>query len=120
MLIADMIHSCSNAHVAEAAVCSIGGAFAERVAAKAHKNGVRVGRFVAIVVRGFARRASAETLLSLSRKIAGADQPLLRGLVHVVEPALEEGSAFFDDEEAAFALGAMRGGVYCDVPTRSH
>ena len=107
MVIADMIHSCSNASVAEAAVCCIGGEFAERVHAAARKNGVNAGRFVSIVMRNFARRASKETLAGLNRKIAGADQPLLRGLVHVLEPALEEDASFFDDEASAFGRGAL-------------
>jgi hypothetical protein len=106
-----MIHSCSNANVAQAAVSCIGGAFAERVAAAADKNGLNVGRFVAIVISDFARRASDETLDVLSRKIAGADQPLLRGLVHVVEPALEEDALFFDDGESAFAPGVLSCGA---------
>ncbi len=100
MVIADMIHSCSNAHVAQAAVNCVGGAFAERVAVVADRNGMNVGRFVAIVMRDFARRASHETLEVLRDRIVGADQPLLRGLVHIVEPALEDGALFFDDESA--------------------
>ena len=107
MVIADMIHSCSNANVAEAAVCCIGGEFAERVHAAARKNGVNAGRFVSIVMRDFARRASRETLAGLNRKIAGADQPVLRGLVHVLEPALEEDASFFDDEISVFGRGAL-------------
>jgi hypothetical protein len=112
MVIADMIHSCSNADVAEAAVWCIGGDFAERVHAAARKNGVDAGRFVSIVMRDFARRASKETLAGLSRKIAGDDQPLLRGLVHVVEPALEEGALFFDDEAPIFGRGALCGATH--------
>ena len=68
MLIADMIHSCSNASVAEAAVSCIGGNFAERVAAVAVKNGMNVGRFVAIIVRDFGRRANDEALQRCARK----------------------------------------------------
>ena len=113
MVIADMIHSCSNANVAEAAVYCIGGEFAERVHAAARKNGVNAGRFVSIVIRNFARRANRETLAGLNRKIAGADQPLLRGLVHVLEPALEEDAAFFDDEDPAFEHGALCGAAHC-------
>ncbi len=117
MVIADMIHSCSNANVAQAAVSCIGGAFAERVAAVACKNGLNEGRFVAIVMRDFARRASDETLADLGRKIAGSDQPLLRGLVHVVEPALEQEALFFDDEAGVFAPRALsRGALYDSMP----
>jgi hypothetical protein len=120
MVIADMIHSCSNATVAEAAVCCIGGEFAERVHAAARKNGVNAGRFVSIVMRDFARRASGETLAGLNRKIAGADQPVLRGLVHVLEPALEEGASFFDDEASPFGRGALRGAAPLESLARLH
>jgi hypothetical protein len=120
MVIADMIHSCSNADVAEAAVFCIGGAFAERVNAAARKNGVNAGRFVSIVMRDFARRASDETLAGLSRKIVGADQPLLRGLVYVLEPALEEDAPFFDDEASVFAHGALCGATLHETLARLH
>ena len=73
MLIADMIHSCSNAHVAEAAVSCIGGSFAERVCVMAGRSRMNAGRFVSIVVRDFARRANHETLVALNRKVAGAE-----------------------------------------------
>lgn len=105
MLIADLVHSCSNAHVARAAVACVGGEFAERVAAVAEKKGVDVGRFVAAVVRDFARRANREAVRALGRSIANADQPLLLGLVCVVEPALEEGALFFDDEDLCPSWG---------------
>jgi hypothetical protein len=106
MVIADLIHSCSNAHVARAAVACVGGPFAERVADAAERNGMEVGRFVSVVVRHFARRANREALGDLNRTIAGADQPVLRGLVHVVEPALESGASFLDDEDLCSFRGS--------------
>jgi len=120
MVIADMIHSCSNIYVAEAAVCSIGGAFAERVNAAACRNGVNAGRFVAIVMRDFALRANDETLSGLRQKVAGADQPLLRGLVYVLEPALEEDALFFDDEAPVIGAGAICGGSVHKSLARLH
>lgn len=103
MVIADLIHSCSNAHVARAAVACVGGGFAERVADAAARNDMDVGRFVSVVVRRFAHRANREAMGDLNRTIKGADQPLLRGLVHVVEPALDSGAVFRDDEDLGFA-----------------
>ena len=88
MVIADMIHSCSNTHVAQAAVFCIGGAFAERVAAAARQRGMEVGGFVAVIVQEFARCADGEAMRALSCQIAGADQPILRGLACLLEPAL--------------------------------
>jgi hypothetical protein len=113
MVIADLIHSCSNSNVAEAAVCCIGGSFAERVSTLAVKNGMNVGRFVAAVVRDFGRRANDEAIDALRHQIKGADQPLLQGLVHVVEPVLREGISFLSDEALGLSAPALRPGAPC-------
>ncbi|MCX7900179.1 MAG: hypothetical protein N2444_08885 [Methylocystis sp.] len=107
MLIADLIHSCSNDKVAQAALACIGGRFADRVRAAAHEKGVSVGKFVAFAVRDFARRADEAAHAALREKISGDDQPLLMGLRVVLEPALENEALFFDDCEAMapFAVG---------------
>jgi hypothetical protein len=102
MVIADMLHSCSNDSVARAALACIGGNFADRVHAAARRNGLNAGRFVAIVVRDFARRATDDSYASLRERMTGADQPLLRGLRHIIEPALEDGAVFFDDDPRDF------------------
>lgn len=98
MLLADLIHSCSNEKVAQAALMCIGGRFADRVRAAAAEKGVSVGRFVVIAVRDFARRADDGVREAIREKISGSDQPLLSGLRAVLEPALEDGALFFDDE----------------------
>ena len=98
MLIADLIHSCSNDKVAQAALACIGGRFADRVRAAAHEKGMNVGKFVTIVVRDFARRADEAAREALRERVSGEDQPLLQGLRVVLEPALEDGAHFFDDE----------------------
>lgn len=112
MLITDLIHSCSNDKVAQAAVNCIGGPFAERVRAVARENGVSEGRFVAVVVRDFALRSDDERRERLASRIAGSDQPILNGLRHVVEAALEEGALFFDDGFGRHIV--RRGGLSCD------
>lgn len=98
MLIADLIHSCSNEKVAQAALSCIGGRFADSVRAAAREKGMDVGRFVVIVVRDFARRADAAAQEALREKISGDDQPLLKGLRAVLEPALDDGALFFGNE----------------------
>lgn len=98
MLVADLIHSCSNEMVAQAALSCIGGRFAERVRVAAHQKGMSVGRFVAAVVRDFARRADDGVREALRERITGDDQPLLMGLRAVLEPALEDGALFVDDD----------------------
>jgi hypothetical protein len=117
MLVTDLIHSCSNDKVAQAATVCIGGAFAERVRAAARENGVSEGRFVAVIMRDFALRANDETRAELAREVSGCDQPILHGLRHVVEAALEDGALFSDQgEESAPVL--RRGGLSCDAIAR--
>lgn len=98
MLVADLIHSCSDEMVAQAALMCIGGRFAERVRVAAQEKGMSVGRFVAVVVRDFARRADDNVRETLRERITGDDQPLLKGLRAVLEPALEDGTVFVDDD----------------------
>jgi len=111
MLIADLIHSCSNEMVAQAALSCIGGRFADRVRTAAHEKGMSVGRFVVVVVRDFARRADETAREALREKVAGADQPLLYGLRAVLEPALEDSALFFGDETSM--AGSHLIGVTC-------
>ena len=115
MVIADMIHSCSNANVAQAAVRrALGALFAERVAAVADAKRDECGSFRRDRDARFARRASDETLSALQPQNRRLDQPLLRGLVHVVEPALEEEALFFDDEsrDHRSPVALSRGALY--------
>lgn len=98
MLVTDLIHSCSNEMVAQAALTCIGGRFAERVRVTAQEKGMSVGRFVSVVVREFARRADDNVRDALRERITGDDQPLLKGLRAVLEPALEDGAVFVDDD----------------------
>ncbi|GLI94369.1 hypothetical protein [Methylocystis echinoides] len=97
MLVADLIHSCSNEMVAQAALSCIGGRFAERVRVAAQEKGVSVGRFVSIIVLDFARRADENVREALRERITGDDQPLLSGLRAVLETVLEEGTVYSDD-----------------------
>ena len=85
MLIADLIHSCSNEKVAEAALCCLGGRFAENVNVAAREKGVSAGAFVVGVIHDFAHHADASTRESLREKIVSDDQPLLEGLRTLLE-----------------------------------
>ncbi len=90
MLITDLIHSCSNEKVAEAALCCLRGRFAENVNVAAREKGMSAGAFVVDVIRDFARQADAPTRESLREKIVSDDQPLLEGLRTLLEGALRE------------------------------
>jgi hypothetical protein len=118
MLVTDLIHSCSNDKVAQAATFCIGGSFAERVRAAAQESGVSEGRFVAVIMRDFALRANDETRAELARQVAGCDQPLLLGLRQVVEAALEDGALFSSNGADMGPHFVRRGGLSCDALAR--
>lgn len=112
MVIVDLINSCSNDKVAQAALACIGGGFAERVRSAAGEKGLSVGRFVVLAVRDFARRSDEATQEALRAKVARDDQPLLRGLREVLEAALERDPFFVNGDAMActppYALSAAR------------
>jgi len=89
MLIADLIHSCSNENVAQAAVASIGGDLAKQVLLCAKKHNLTVGRLVSNIVRNFDLRSDAAAKIALQAQIIGHDQPILRGLKALLEAAIE-------------------------------
>ncbi|MFY9657020.1 MAG: hypothetical protein WAK01_10595 [Methylocystis sp.] len=120
MVIADMIHSCSNAHVAQAAVYCIGGAFAERVGAAARERGMEVGGFVAVTVQEFARCADGEAMRALSCEIAGADQPILKGLARLLEPALGAGQEAARVGGGIISAGALHNLRNCGSVAYTH
>lgn len=98
MVIVDLINSCSNDKVAQAALACIGGGFAERVRVAAREKGVSVGKFVALAVREFASRSDEAAQEALRAKVVRDDQPLLRGLREVLEAALERDPFFLDSD----------------------
>lgn len=88
MLVSDLLHSCANDRVAEAAVSSIGGAFASRVQAGAADDGVTVGSFTSRIVREFAVLASERDWRDLVMAVRGQDHPVLAGLQVIVSRRL--------------------------------
>jgi hypothetical protein len=101
MVILDLINSCSNDKVAQAALSCIGGHFAERVRVVAGEKGLSVGKFVVLAVRDFASRSDEAAQEALRVKVVRDDQPLLRGLREVLEAALERDPFFLDGEAIA-------------------
>ncbi len=90
MLIDEIVHTCSNEKVAQAAVASLGFAFASRVKSAADLHGVSVGAFTARVVKEFGKDAHSLKRRALDRAMHKADQPILRGLQAILEKQLEE------------------------------
>ncbi|MDR3408337.1 MAG: hypothetical protein P4L68_07555 [Methylovirgula sp.] len=92
MSIDEIVHTCSNEHVARAAVASIGVSFASRVRFVADLLGVSVGVFTAQTVRTFGEEASAGARREVVRAMVRSDQPILRGLEAILERELEDSS----------------------------
>ena len=85
MIVREIVRTCSNPHVARAAVASIGGDFARRVSRDAEKRNLTSGLFAAGLVRRFSRRAGARDWEGVDEATRGADQPILSGLRYILE-----------------------------------
>ncbi len=87
-MLEEILRSCSNAHIAGAAVASIGGAFASRARLLAGAAGMTEGAFVAREVVRFAEEATDEQRGVLTGAMHGSDQPILLGLQLIVAIAM--------------------------------
>jgi hypothetical protein len=88
-LIAEVVHSCSNEKVAQAAVASIGREFAGKVKATASVYGMSMGAFTARTVIQFDRTCGGEEKQALRRIMQGTDQPILTALEHILKTVVE-------------------------------
>ncbi len=86
----EIIKSCGNAAIAEAAVRSIGYSFAEEVLTAACQKGMTLGAFTAAAVRRFDRHAEPDARDALLRRMRRTDQPILVGLRFILEEALRD------------------------------
>ena len=89
MIVREIVRTCSNPHVARAAVVSIGGEFARRFSNNAAKRNLPSGHFAAGIVRRFSRQAGASDWRRVDEAIRGADQPILSGLKYILEHGVE-------------------------------
>jgi hypothetical protein len=89
MIVREIVRTCSNPHVARAAVASIGGDFARRVSRDAEKRNLTSGLFAAGLVRRFSRAAGARHWEGVDEATRGADQPILSGLRYILEHGAE-------------------------------
>jgi len=112
--IEEIVHTCSNEKVAQAAVASLGIAFASRIKSAAEFRGITIGAFAAKVVRAFGADAQACDRRAIDRAMYRSDQPILRGLEIILERGLEESSpigpskwARGDFRHAAASFGCM-------------
>ena len=89
MIVREILRTCSNPHVAHAAVASIGGDFARRLSRDAAKRNLTSGIFAAGLVRRFSRAAGAREWEGVDDAVRGADQPILSGLRYILENVAE-------------------------------
>lgn len=85
----ELFRTCANEYVAAAALACIGGRLERRVAAAARRADLSIGAYVARLVADYDRKASPRRRKSLEMGMLRHDTPLLAGLRHVVETALE-------------------------------
>lgn len=109
MLVSDILNSCAHDQVAEAAIASIGGPFAEAVKTRAVATGQSVGEFAAGHVRRFSSDASERDWRDLVAVMRGEDLALLSGfqvvLLRMMKSAMEQSDA---DSTAALSLSRRR------------
>ena len=84
MLIEEIVRTCVNEDVAQAAVASIGRRFAGDVADAATNSGMTVGGFTALSVQRFARQGDEGELRSVVAAMSNSQEPLLAGLYRIL------------------------------------
>jgi hypothetical protein len=89
MIVREIVLTCSNPHVARAAILSIGGDFARRFSREAAKRNLTSGVFAAGLVRRFSRQAGNGDWEGVGEATRGADQPILSGLRYILDRGLE-------------------------------
>jgi hypothetical protein len=115
----EIVRTCSNVHVARAALASIGGEFAARFAADASRRDLPSGVLAARMVRAFAIHAGDDERRKVDAVARGADQPVLVGLRYILARGLGAGRTAACDvaEETtppAWAICAARDAVWRD------
>ena len=91
-LIAEIIHTCSHEKVAQAAVSSMGSAFAGKVGMSAGACGLSIGAFTARAVLEFDASSGEAERQAIRTAMDGADQPILTGLQLILSPLIEKES----------------------------
>jgi hypothetical protein len=84
MLIQEIVRSCLNESVAEAAVVSIGRSFSSKIAEVAAAYGMNIGAFTALSVDRFARHGDEGELRSVLAAMNASQEPVLAGLHRIL------------------------------------
>jgi hypothetical protein len=89
MIVREIVSTCSNPHVARAAVASIGGEFAHRFECDAAGRNLSSGMLASSLVRHFVHRASNSEWQGVEEAARNTDMPILSGLRYILERGLE-------------------------------
>jgi len=110
MIVREIVHTCSNAHVARAALASIGGDFARLFAAKASSDNMPAGVLAARMVKDFARSADDDEWECVNTLARRADQPILSGLRFILSRGIHErnASAKADGAPPSYMCGSAK------------
>jgi hypothetical protein len=92
MIYHEIVHTCSNSYVADAALLSIGGEIARAVADDASRHAMSRGAYAAKLVRDFAERVGDERGVAAAAR--GSEQPILSGLRYILERGVQPQAAF--------------------------
>jgi hypothetical protein len=113
MIVREILRTCSNPHVAHAAVASIGGDFARRFSRDAATRNLTSGILAAGLVRRFSRAAGAREWEGIDEATRGVDQPILSGLRYILENGAELDEDDVDPEWGW--LGSTSAASCCEV-----
>lgn len=89
MIVREIVSTCSNPHIARAALASIGGDFARRFERDAADRNLSSGIFASRIVRHFVSRAGDGDWEAVGSATRGADMPILSGLRYILERGLQ-------------------------------
>ena len=93
MIAQEVVRTCSNASVAQAALFSIGGEFTSNFRAEAERRRAPFGAYAADLVRDFAQTAGPADWRRADEAAHGADQPILSCLRFILDQRLQVTSA---------------------------
>jgi hypothetical protein len=89
MIYREIVHTCSNSYVADAALISIGGEIARAIADDANRHAMTRGAYAAKLVRDFASHADDRARGRVQEAAHGSEQPILSGLRYILEKGVE-------------------------------
>ena len=89
MIVREIVSTCSNPHVARAALASIGGDFARCFARDAAARNLSSGMLASRLVRHFVHRAGDSDWQGVGEATRNADMPILSGFRYILERGLE-------------------------------